>query len=309
MTGCFPWRWMTLVAILLTPCCSSAVFAITGGLSVEEVLSSRGNYGDDQVKVATQISGFIVPLFVLDASGRKLGMCTSTVVHPRVVLTAAHCVLINRNASGRMVVEFERGATQRKAKDAVMHPDFDNAVTPRFGRAESNKHRKANRPIEMSALSADLALVLLHGSVPETYSSVALVQPGYRDNRAARKLIAGYGRISVRDAKQMTALNFAELQGNTRLDEGELGGNREIILLTRYRNGARANVCSGDSGGPLLVLERGASRWLQVAVTSAADDRCNEGAIFANIDSQRAMLREMFDTLMEGEQGANGNPF
>lgn len=63
------------------------------------------------------------------------------------------------------------------------------------------------------------------------------------------------------------------------------------------------------SGGPVLVLERGGTRLRQIAVTSAADAQCREFAIFALVDEQHAELREMFDTLMEGEQGAEQNPF
>ena len=104
-------------------------------------------------------------------------------------------------------------------------------------------------------------------------------------------------------------IDFAELQGNSKLDEGAVSGGREIVMLSRYQNGARVNVCSGDSGGPILVLDPATSRLRQLAVTSAADEHCREGAIFAPIDSQRAVLRTMFDALMQGEAGAERNPF
>ena len=105
------------------------------------------------------------------------------------------------------------------------------------------------------------------------------------------------------------ALYFAELQGNVRLDDGDLAGRDDIVLESRYRNGARVSACQGDSGGPLFVLERGVSRLRQVAVTSGGDAHCREVALFAPINSQRAMLRRMFDALMQGEQGADRNPF
>jgi secreted trypsin-like serine protease len=105
------------------------------------------------------------------------------------------------------------------------------------------------------------------------------------------------------------SLRFAELLGNSRLDEGAITGGSEIIMLSKYLNGARVNVCSGDSGGPILVVGSGASRLHQLAVTSAADEDCREAAIFAPIGAQRDALRSMFDTLMQGEVGANQNPF
>ena len=78
-------------------------------------------------------------------------------------------------------------------------------------------------------------------------------------------------------------------------------------MESHYRDGAKVNVCHGDSGGPVFVIERGASRFRQIAVTSAGD--CREVALFAPIDAQRATLRRMFNTLMQGEPGANQNPF
>jgi hypothetical protein len=97
--------------------------------------------------------------------------------------------------------------------------------------------------------------------------------------------------------------------GNSRLDQGGVTGGSEIMMLSKYLNGARVNVCSGDSGGPILVVGSGASRLRQLAVTSASDEDCREAAIFAPIDARRDALRAMFDALMQGEAGADLNPF
>jgi hypothetical protein len=161
----------------------------------------------------------------------------------------------------------------------------------------------------MLALSKDLALVLLHRPIPEGYDVVVPVPRGFRDSHIATKLIAGYGAVGASRSIDRLSLRFAELLGNSRLDEGAATGGSEIIMLSKYLNGARVNVCSGDSGGPILVVGSGAARLHQLAVTSAADEDCREAAIFAPIDAQRDALRSMFDTLMQGEVGANQNPF
>jgi secreted trypsin-like serine protease len=151
--------------------------------------------------------------------------------------------------------------------------------------------------------------VLLHRQIPETYDVIEPVFEGFRDGRGSRKVIAGYGRTDGYHAMTKLALYFAELQGSARLDEGDFADRDDIVLESRYRNGARISACQGDSGGPLFVLERGASRLRQIAVTSGGDAHCREVGLFAPIDGQRAMLRRMFDALMQGEQGADRNPF
>ena len=154
---------------------------------------------------------------------------------------------------------------------------------------------------------SDLALVLLHRPAPETHAIVDMVPGGFRDDRGIHKLIAGYGVVDKTVPLTRLELRFADLRGNTRDYQGAITGGAEIIMESHYRDGAKVNVCHGDSGGPVFVIERGGSRLRQIAVTSAGD--CREFALFAPIDAQRATLRRMFDTLMQGERGADQNPF
>jgi hypothetical protein len=177
----------------------------------------------------------------------------------------------------------------------------DSARTPRAHRLEQARTE--------ADISKDLALVLLHRSIPDGYDVVAPVTRGFRDSHTSTKLIAGYGVAGPSRSMDRLSLRFAELLGNSRLDQGDITGGREIIMLSKYLNGTRVNACSGDSGGPILVLDQAASRLRQLAVTSSGDEDCRDGAIFAPIDAERDALRSMFDTLMQGEKGANLNPF
>jgi hypothetical protein len=136
-----------------------------------------------------------------------------------------------------------------------------------------------------------------------------MVSPGFRDDRGIQKVIAGYGKVNFATQVSEMDLRFANLRGNTRDYRGMASGGSEIIMESYYRDGEKVNVCSGDSGGPVFVRERGGSRLRQIAVSSAADVQCRSYAVFAPIDAQRRALRRMFDDLMQGEQGADGNPF
>jgi len=283
--------------------------AVTGGVSVDEVLAAPASYSQQQAAYARSVAAVTVPLIRFDAAGTPVGLCTSTIVHPRVVLTAAHCVLDGREASRHLTAYFQHGASRLQALDTVVHPDFLKLVQSRLYRPETESLSAFIKRTQHPSVSGDLALVLLHRQVPDTYDVVAPVSAGFRDERTTTKLIAGYGRTDGYRSIAELALYFAELKGNTRLDEGSFIGRDDIILESRYRNGTRVNTCKGDSGGPILALERGESRLRQVAVTSAGDTHCREFAMFAPINGQRTMLRQMFNALMQGEQGAQRNPF
>ena len=311
MSGAVLRRAMASAAVGLLAAQSCPVPAITGGVPVDDVLAAGGGsrYTEQQIAFADAISAVTVALLNVGANGQGRTLCSATIVHPRVVLTAAHCVLNGREVSRRMTVLFEGGASRRQALDAIVHPAFLKGLRGRTYPSRAQNPQQSRTEVDISELSNDLALVLLHRPIPEVHDVVAPVPPGFRDSRVATKLIAGYGSVDASRSIERLALYFAELQGNSKLDEGAVSGGREIIMLSRYQNGARVNVCSGDSGGPILVLDPVTSRLRQLAVTSAGDEHCREGAIFAPIDSQRIVLRAMFDALMKGEAGAERNPF
>ena len=269
-------RAITSAAVGFAAAQAPAALAITGGMPVDEVLAVRAGsrYTEQQVAFAHAVSAVTVALVnVADAqaNGQGTTLCSATIVHPRVVLTAAHCVLNGREVSRRMIVLFEGGASQRQALDVVVHPIYLKMVRSRAYKPQAHSPQQSRTAIDPSVIAADLALVLLHRPIPEAHDVVAPVPRGFHDHRTATKLIAGYGTVDGYQSIKRLSLHFAELQGNSKLDEGALTGEGEIIMESRFRQGVRVNVCAGDSGGPILVLDRGTSRWRQLAVTSAAD--------------------------------------
>ena len=298
---------MTFVVVGLAAAHCGAALAITGGVSVDEVLAegAGSRFTQEQVELAHAVSAVTVKLVNANANGQGGTMCTATIVHPRVVLTAAHCVLNGREVSRRITVLFEHGASRRQALDVVVHPNALKAV-PGRGNTPPAQGRIL---IDIAFISVDFALILLHRPAPDFHDVVAPVPRGFRDSRTSTKLIAGYGKVDEHQSREKLSLHFAEVQANSKLDQGIVNGEGEIFLESRYRNGARVNVCSGDSGGPIFVVDRAASQLLQLAVASAADEHCRDNALFASIDKQRAALRAMFDALMHGEADARDNPF
>src|SRR5690348_15381956 len=108
---------MTLVVVGLAAAYCARALAITGGVSVDEVLAdgAGSRFTEEQVELARAVSAVTVTLFNANANGPGGTMCTASIVHPRVVLTAAHCVLNGREVSRRITVLFEHGASRRQA--------------------------------------------------------------------------------------------------------------------------------------------------------------------------------------------------
>ena len=101
-------------------------------------------YTEQQVAFAHAVSAVTVALVnVADAqaNGQGTTLCSATIVHPRVVLTAAHCVLNGREVSRRMIVLFEGGASQRQALDVVVHPIYLKMVRSRAYKPQTHSPR------------------------------------------------------------------------------------------------------------------------------------------------------------------------
>jgi hypothetical protein len=282
--------------------CASALFAapacaIVGGISVEDLLRSPGSSPSPEVRLARDVAAVSVALSI--STDAREGLCSGTIVHPLVILTAAHCVVDQRGKMARdVVVHFGTRESSGSTRRMV-----DLAVHPAFGRV------REGRVSERSGLGyPDFALLLLHRPIPDTHRPVDLVEPGFRDSRGLRKIIAGYGKTRRTGSEESASLHFGEMHGNSRADQGGFSGEDEIILESRYAGGQRISVCEGDSGGPVFALDP-LGNLRQFAVTSMGDHLCRDIGISGSIDAQRAVLRRMFDTLMEGERGARQNPF
>jgi secreted trypsin-like serine protease len=288
--------------------CSGPAVAITGGVSVNEALEG----GIPQLQeTAAAVAEVTVPLVRLDGQGKVEALCSATLIHPSVVLTAAHCVFDGRSIVSGLFVLFDEGSgtvQRRKALDVIAHPVFVEMVKAAFN-PQREDLRSFIRKRGEEVLMSDLALVLLHRPAPDSHATVEMVPSGFRDDRGIRKVIAGFGQVGSRTAITALSLRFADLRGNTRDYRGAVGGGAEIVMESYFRDGEKVNVCSGDSGGPVFAQMRGAAGLRQLAVTSAGDTACRQIGVFAPIDAQRASLRRMFDTLMRGEQGAGRNPF
>ncbi|MBI4678606.1 MAG: trypsin-like serine protease [Elusimicrobia bacterium] len=207
--------------------------------------------------------------FLNYTSDGRSKLCTGTLISRRTILTAGHC-LFNKNSA-------------YSKKDYAEHPDEIVVWTgvvigkdldpddPRSGKilvkgAQAAKwHPRWQGGGSWDAL--DMGLILLPAGVADH------IQP-YRIARGApeagqKGLVVGYG--STGQGK-----GIAKNIGNTRAR----GVNDRIIAI-----GGESSICTGDSGGPLLIESAGV--WEVAGTASRTTFDCDPGSgSMTRVDSQ-----------------------
>lgn len=284
--------------------------AITGGYSVAEVLATDTAVAGVArlVSIAQAIGRFTVLVQAIDAGRNVVHTCTGVVVHWSVVLTAGHCLYGDGGQRLRARVQFPVpggvNPAWRESVDEAIHPQFARnfdavGVRPRVGENAGRFLRRRG-----GSSQSDLALLLLHRSVPDGFGPAPMVPAGFRDSLNQPRVIAGFGIADGRDRTSAGRLHFAEVKVAATTD----GADETLIIESRVGSRGRVSTCSGDSGGPMLVASD-AGRWELAGIHSAGDVHCREVAQLANIDAERTALRTLFRGLTSGTSAETSNPF
>lgn len=194
---------------------------------------------------------FIVDLSItsIDGSGST---CTGSVIAPRAVATAAHCLIdasrisLVFNSVGGLAMSGDHMLSTR----FVRHPDYSWSITP------GNIWHTSG---------PDIGIIYLPSDAPVTPIEMAVEYPEVGDLLE----VAGYGMTSASNSNPLGTLNeaFQLVRDCHPLDTSV---DQLIDVCVTASGGSSGGLhCFGDSGGPVVSREDGVARL--VAIVSRGD--------------------------------------
>jgi secreted trypsin-like serine protease len=202
------------------------------------------------------------PYVVMVVDRRDMSYCSASVIDPKILLTAAHCVLDPEATS----VHFLDGDGQRDFREAAaieVHPGY---------RPDAARRR---------LLSIDLALVRLAEPLPSSFRPVALAETA-RVEIGQKLSIVGFGIADETTPKS----------GGT-LREGILAvswSEPPFLIRLRDPDDRGLGACTGDSGAPIFQIGRPAV--VAVATWAKGEDgqRCGAATQAVLVAPQRRWI-------------------
>lgn len=181
---------------------------------------------------------------LIDEEGKAF--CTGSLVSPRHVVTAAHC-LADVPFDGPRVAFGPNGAKIRGIVDSWQHEDFDFL---------------ALMDEEPTSPPHDIALVELAEDAPSGFTPVALAGPSDRLTTGDTLILAGFG-LRGAESDETGKLYKVDVKVDTISSPS---------WEFRYAGTPGRSACRGDSGGPAFIKRSG--RLKLIGVTSRGDPGC-----------------------------------
>lgn len=202
-------------------------------------------------------------------NGKPSGICTGSLIHPQIVLTAGHCVKLTGDG-------FFTPSYDHTANPENLVVKFGPTVGPMGGKGEvlSTVAEAIHHPTWTGDINevvqnggADVALIRL--ATPVVDMGTYCLREGDQPINDEKGIIVGYGLLGS---------NQVYSAGTHRWGDTSL---RQVTEAT-IEIGNPTATCQGDSGGPLFTLVE--DRWEITGVTSYGGPTClaNRGAFSAN---------------------------
>lgn len=210
-----------------------------------KVSGTTGIAGGNQVKDDDRLARMAVLLNLKSTNGDWM-ICTGAMIHPMIVITAAHCL----NGIKGGFVEFAHGPSGKRRIDIQLMPKH-----PQYDPQGSNLSKAPNY---------DVALLLLKNSAPDSTVVLELPTNEWPSGVTNRPAPGGSGSLTA-----LTVLGFGAERGlrryqldgryqDTSIGAGALRSTRMLADLPSRLTFFEANwrgsaVCWGDSGGPAIL--------------------------------------------------------
>ena len=204
-------------------------------------------------KVATQ-GQYPWMAFVVVSEGEEVLTCSGSVIAPKVVLTAAHCVLNEETGALRDPTAYAvvTGVANWKSPERTVSTVTRLIPYPKFGTARN--------------AFGDAAVLALSEPVAAPRIPIAKGTRFLRVGTRAR--VMGWGDTRFEQKGVTETLRWAKTVVEGTPCEG-FWGRICVVDFPKFK----AGVCSGDSGGPLVAYDKKRG-WVEFGIAQGVFDRC-----------------------------------